>query len=93
MRDPLFAELANHAWSGDVVNQYFDLEDGVRLRQAAYSVCGVELTNSHDELLYSFLDNGRDELPKNHIVPSICYRPQGNDPSGFTGFDNVEIVN
>lgn len=66
-RDPLFAEIFQHA--NQIEMTMVETEKGLRVRETSSDPYVAKLIKSHAEVVSAFLENGRAEMRKNHPVP------------------------
>ena len=66
-RDPLFAEIFDHADAIDMMMEKTDF--GLRVVETSSDPYVAELIKSHAHVVSQFLENGRMEMRKNHPLP------------------------
>ena len=67
-RDPLFAEVFRNA--GKMKMKVENTKAGVKVVETSDDAYAVKLIQAHAEVVNLFIKNGREEMPKNHPVPS-----------------------
>jgi hypothetical protein len=66
-RDPLFAEIFEHA---DAIEMTMEkTEHGLRVRETSSDPYVAKLIQSHAQVLNAFVENGYPEMRKNHQLP------------------------
>jgi hypothetical protein len=68
LRDPLFAEVFRHADKISFV--YEKTEKGMRVTETSNDPYVVKLIQAHADVVSRFLENGFDEVHRNHALPS-----------------------
>ena len=67
LRDPLFREVFRHA---DKIRMVIaDIEKGVRVTETSDDPYVVSLIQAHADVVGKFIENGHDEMRKDHAVP------------------------
>jgi hypothetical protein len=67
LRDPLFAEIFDHA--DEIHMEMTETEKGLRVRETSENPYVVKLIQAHAEVVNRFVENGRAEMRKDHAVP------------------------
>lgn len=67
LRDPLFAEIFEHAEKIQFV--YEKTDKGMRVTETSADARVVQLIQAHAEVVSLFLKNGFDEVHRNHSIP------------------------
>lgn len=67
LRDPLFREVFRHA--DKIRMEIADIEKGVRVTETSGDPYVVSLIQAHADVVGKFIENGHDELRKDHAVP------------------------
>ena len=68
MRDPLFREVFRNA--DKIVMEVADTDKGVRVRETSADPNVAKLIHMHSEVVSRFMENGYEEVRRNHAVPS-----------------------
>jgi hypothetical protein len=68
LRDPLFREVFRHA--DRIRMEIADIEKGVRVTETSDDPYVVSLIQAHADVVGKFIENGHDEMRKDHAVPS-----------------------
>jgi hypothetical protein len=66
-RDPLFAALFDHAEAIEMSVE--PTEGGLRVKETSDDAYVAALIKQHAKVVSAFLENGRDEVRRNHPVP------------------------
>lgn len=66
-RDPLFAEIFDHA--DQIHMEMTETEKGLRVRETSEDAYIVELIRAHAEVVNRFIENGMSEMHEDHAVP------------------------
>ena len=67
LRDPLFAEIFEHA--DEIHMEMTETERGLRVRETSDDPYVVKLIQAHADVVSRFIENGRAEMRKDHTVP------------------------
>ncbi len=67
MRDPLFREVFRHA--DKISMEITDTDKGVRVVETSEDSYVASLIQAHADVVSKFVENGHDEVRKNHAVP------------------------
>ena len=67
MRDPLFREVFRHA--DKISMEITDTDKGVRVIETADDPYVASLIQAHADVVSLFIENGHEEVQKNHAVP------------------------
>jgi hypothetical protein len=67
MRDPLFREVFRHA--DKISMEITDTDKGVRVVETSDDPYVASLIQAHADVVSQFIENGYDEVQKNHAVP------------------------
>ena len=73
-RDPLFAEIFDHADAIEMTMTKTDL--GLRVVETSSDPYVAKLIQSHAHVVSKFLENGRMEMRKNHPLPERPEKPK-----------------
>lgn len=78
LRDPLFREVFHHAEK--IHMKITDIENGVRVTETSDDPYVASLIQAHANVVSKFVENGHDEVRRDHAVPPRTERPQPGRP-------------
>lgn len=83
LRDPLFREVFHHA--DKIHMKITDIETGVRVTETSDDPYVASLIQAHANVVSKFIENGHDEVRRDHAVPPRTERPQPGRPTKERG--------